>query len=147
MCLISCMAAVPVETVPKSSVSIEASCQTGTGRKLLFLRGAENLCSCWNWHKLMGLSPHWIRPSENWTPSLLFHLDSNPVFSEHPRLDESPVKLFLQENNATRVTVAYVGMTNWSLWGKYSCFSQADWLFFRWRLSRRSQKSVQIKTA
>lgn len=129
-----------------NSVSREvSSCQTGTGRKLLFLRGAENLCSCCSWLKLMGLSPHWIRPSENWTPPLLFHLDSKHVFSEHPHLNESPLKLFLQENNTNRGTVALVWQTD-HFGVNIHVFSQVDWLLFRWTLSRRNQKSVQIKT-
>lgn len=115
-----------------NSVRMEVSCQAGTGRKLLFLRGAEKPLLLLKLAEADGPLSYWIRPSGNWTPSLLFHLDSNPVFSKYPHLNESPVKLFSQENNATRGTVASVWQTD-PYGVNTHFFSQADWLFFRWK--------------
>lgn len=71
-----------------NSVRMEESCQAGTGRKLLFLRGAENLCSCWNWHKLMGLSPTESGPVKTGHPHscftwilILYFLNSHTLMS------------------------------------------------------------------
>lgn len=36
----------------------------------------------------------------------------NPICFDHPYLNESLVKLFLQENNVTKVTTEHIGMTD-----------------------------------